>query len=56
MVFDQDRLTFLQPILYISIYSVMQSNGNSFCEDVVICSFDMEYREEERIWGQKYEK
>ena len=33
-------------------YIVSQSDGNSFCGDVVLGSFDMEYREEERIWGQ----
>ena len=34
-------------------YSVMQSDRNSFCGDVV---FNMEFRDEERIWGQKYGK
>ena len=34
-------------------YSVMQSDGNSFCGDVVLDSFNMEFRDEERILGQK---
>ena len=37
-------------------YSVMQLDGNSFCGDVVLGSFNMEYGEEDRIWGQKYEE
>ena len=41
---------------YYSTYSVMQSDGNSFCGDVVLGSFNQEYREEDRIWGEKYEK
>ena len=35
------------------MYSVMQSDGNSFCGDVVL---DMLYRDEDSILDQKYEK
>ena len=34
----------------------MQSDGNSFCGDVVLDSFNMSYREEDSIVDQKYEK
>ena len=35
---------------------VMQSDGNTFCGDVVLDSFDMAYRDEDNILYQKYEK
>ena len=31
------------------IYSVMQSDGNSICEDVVLDRFNMVYSDEDRI-------
>ena len=34
----------------------MQSDGKSFCGDVVLDSFNMEFRDEELILSQKYEK
>ena len=34
----------------------MQSNGNSFCGDVVSDGFNMVYSDEDRIQDQKYEK
>ena len=36
-------------------YSVMQSDGNSFCGDVVLDGFNMTYRDEGSILEQKYE-
>ena len=38
------------------VYSVIQSDVNRFCGDVVLGSFHMEFRDEERIYGQKYVK
>ena len=38
------------------LYSVMQSDGNSFCGDVVSDSFNMEYGDEDSILDKKYEK
>ena len=49
MLFD----TFPKAIQY---YSVMQSDGNSFCGDVVLGSFNISYRDEDSILEQKYEK
>ena len=37
-------------------YSVMQSDETGFCGDVVLDSFNMAYRDEDRILEQKYEK
>ena len=37
-------------------YSVMQSDGNSFFGDVVLDSFNKEYRDKDSILDQKYEK
>ena len=34
----------------------MQSDGNSFCGDVVLDSFNMSFRDEDSILEQKYEK
>ena len=34
----------------------MQSDVNSFFGDVVLGSLSMEFRDEERIWGHKYEE
>ena len=34
----------------------MQSDGNSFCEDVVLDVFKMPYRDEDSILEQKYGK
>ena len=34
----------------------MQSDGNSYCGDVVLDSFNMTYRDEDGILDQKYEK
>ena len=34
----------------------MQSDGNSFCGDVVLDNFNMSYRNEDSILDQKYEK
>ena len=34
----------------------MQSDGNSFCVDVVSDSFSMFYRDEDSILDQKYDK
>ena len=36
--------------------SVMQSDGNSFCRDVVLGGFNMAYRDEDSILEQKCEK
>ena len=33
----------------------MQSDGNSFCEDVVLDSFNRSYKDDS-IWDKKYEK
>ena len=38
------------------VYSVMQSDGNSFGGDVVLDSFNMLYRDEDSMLEQKYEK
>ena len=38
------------------IYSVIQSDGNSFCGDVVLDSFNIVYSDEDSILDQKYEK
>ena len=37
-------------------YSVMQSDGNSFCGDVVLDTFNMVYSNEDSIFDKKYEK
>ena len=37
-------------------YSVMQSDGNSFCGDVVLDRFYIVYSDEDSIKDQKYEK
>jgi len=34
----------------------MQSDGNSFCGDVVLDSFNKAYRDEDSILDQKFEK
>ena len=34
----------------------MQSDGNSFCGDVVLDDFKMSYKDEDSILGQKREK
>ena len=36
-------------------YSVVKSDGNSFCGDVVLDSFDMAYRGKDSILDQQYE-
>ena len=38
------------------LYSVMQLDGDSFCGDVVLGSFNMVNSDEDRILDQKYEK
>ena len=38
------------------VYSVMQSDGNSFCGDVIFDSFNKECRVEASILDQIYEK
>ena len=38
------------------MYSVMQSDGNSFCGDVVLDSFNIEHSDEDSILDKKYEK
>ena len=40
---------FLTVVLKLILYSVMQSDGNSFCEDVVLDSFNMVYSGEDSI-------
>ena len=37
-------------------YSVMQSDGNNFCGDLVSDGFNMSYRDEDSISEQKCEK
>ena len=37
-------------------YSVLQSDGNSFCGDVVLDSFKMEYSDEDSILDKICEK
>ena len=34
---------------FVFMYSVMQSDGNSFCGDVVLNSFNMVYSDEDSI-------
>ena len=34
----------------------MQSDGNSYCGDVVLDSFNMQYRDKESFSDQNYEK
>ena len=36
-------------------YSVVQSDWNSFCGDVVLYSFNMAYRHEDSVLDQKYD-
>ena len=44
-------------LLFLSrMYSVMQSDGNSFCGDVVLDSFSMVYSDENNIKDHKYKK
>ena len=43
-------------IRLILAYSVMQSDGNRLCGDVVLDSFNMVYGHEDSILEQKYEK
>ena len=43
-------------VLYRKIYSVMQSDGNSFYEDVVLDSFNNVSRDEDNISYQIYIK
>ena len=35
---------------------MIESDGNSFCGDVVLGSFHMSYRDQDNILEQKYEK
>ena len=42
--------------LYNIMYSVMQSDGNSFCGDIFLESFNMAYWDEDIFLDQKYEK
>ena len=37
-------------------YSVMQSDGNNFREDIVFDSFDISYRDEDSILDKKFKK
>ena len=37
-------------------YSVMQSNKNKFCGDVVLDIFNIAYRHEDSVLDQKYVK
>ena len=37
-------------------YTVLQSDGHSFCVYVVLDSFNMSYRDEDSILDQKYKK
>ena len=39
-----------------SSYSLMQSDGNIFGEDVVLKSFNIVYSDEDSVEDQKYEK
>ena len=54
-----DNIFLKQEIILIKIlsllYSVMQSDGNRFCGDVVLDSFSMSYRDQDSILDQKYE-
>ena len=40
--------------MYVRTYSVMQSDGNSFCGDVVLDSFNKASRDENNILDQMY--
>ena len=40
----------------VAIYSVMLSDGNSSCGDVVFDKFNLAYRDEDSISDQNYEK
>ena len=39
-----------------TVYSVMQSDGNRFCGDVVLDSYNMAYGHVDSVLNQKYEK
>ena len=38
------------------VYSVMQLDGNTFCGDVVLDSYNMAHGHEDSVLDQKYEK
>ena len=42
--------------IYIIVYSVMQSDGNSFCQDVMLENINLASRVKNRISDQIYEK
>ena len=42
--------------MHMHFYSVMQSDKNRLCGDVVLNGFNMSYRDEDNILDQKYEK
>ena len=44
------------PFLDNDIYSVMQSDKNRFCGDVVLDSFNIAYKDEDNILDQIYKK
>ena len=50
----EDVLAGLLTVRRVDSYSVMQSDGNSFCGDVVSDSFDKASRDEDIIWDQVY--
>ena len=51
----EQQLSLLSRLLWFVVYSVMQSDGNSFCGDVVWDGFNMSYRDEDSILEQHYE-
>ena len=48
--------TILRAGSHSKVYSVMQSDGNGFCGDVVLDGFNMYYRDEDSILEQSYQK
>ena len=51
-IFGKFSNSFIQNVKL--LYSVMQSDGNSFCGDVVLDSFNKTYRDEDNILDQIY--
>ena len=52
---QNNHLLPLSRLPWFVVYSVMQSDGNSFCGDVVWDGFNMSYRDEDSILEQQYE-
>ena len=50
-----DKMASICTFIKEQIYNVMQSDGNSFFEDVVLDSLNMVYSDEDSIYYQPYE-